>query len=194
MRRQLYTLFSTYGPLLSIIATRSESMRGQAFVVFRDLAHATAARRALDGFEFYERGMRIEYARSKSKATLLEERGAEGVWEVQAQLAKGKEGSNGKVTFSSAGAERVGRERKRAREEARERGEKAGESSEEEESSDEEEKPAKAAKVVAENGDGKEAPAATPAADGAEEDDEDEMDMADSDDDSDAGPKPPPAS
>jgi len=30
-------------------------MRGQAFVVFRDLQSATAALRALDGFEFYEK-------------------------------------------------------------------------------------------------------------------------------------------
>lgn len=32
-------------------------MRGQAFVVFGDLSGATAARRALEGFEFYERSL-----------------------------------------------------------------------------------------------------------------------------------------
>ncbi|PWN27142.1 RNA-binding domain-containing protein [Jaminaea rosea] len=192
LRRQLYSLFSTYGPVISIVATRAAGMRGQAFVVFRDLSSATAARRALDGFEFYERGLRIEYAREKSKATLLEERGPEGIWDVQAQVQAGKKD---RVTYSSAGADRVGRERKRAREEARERGEKVkeDESDEDEEEEEDDEPPAKAAKV-AENGDTA-APPPQPAAGGQEEDeeDEDEMDMADSDSDDETGPKPPPA-
>lgn len=57
LRRQLYSLFSTYGKVIDIVATRAEGMRGQAFVVFGDLRSATAARRALDGFEFYERSI-----------------------------------------------------------------------------------------------------------------------------------------
>ncbi|EMR67458.1 putative u2 small nuclear ribonucleoprotein b protein [Eutypa lata UCREL1] len=41
-------------------------MRGQAHVVFRDVQAATQAMRALEGFEFLGRELRIQYAKSKS--------------------------------------------------------------------------------------------------------------------------------
>jgi RNA recognition motif-containing protein len=41
-------LFSTHGKVLDVVAMRGK-MRGQAFVVFRDLQNATAARRREDG-------------------------------------------------------------------------------------------------------------------------------------------------
>jgi U2 small nuclear ribonucleoprotein B'' len=54
LRRQLYCLFSTYGKILDVVATRAQGMRCQAFVVFQDLASSTAALRGLEGFSFYE--------------------------------------------------------------------------------------------------------------------------------------------
>lgn len=55
VKRQLYCLFATYGKLLDVVATKTDGMRGQAFVVFQDLASSTAALRALDGFIFYDK-------------------------------------------------------------------------------------------------------------------------------------------
>ena len=55
LRHQLYYLFGSYGKVLDVVATRADGMRGQAFVVFRDLQSATAALRALEGFEFYQK-------------------------------------------------------------------------------------------------------------------------------------------
>lgn len=55
IRRQLYCLFVSYGKVLDVVAMRNDGMRGQAFIVFRDLASSTAALRALDGFIFYEK-------------------------------------------------------------------------------------------------------------------------------------------
>lgn len=55
LRRQLYVLFNSYGKVIDVVATRADGMRGQAFVVFRHLQSATAAMRALDGFEFYDK-------------------------------------------------------------------------------------------------------------------------------------------
>lgn len=52
IRISLYTLFSTYGPVLDVVALKTMKMRGQAHVVFRDVHTATQAMRALDGFEF----------------------------------------------------------------------------------------------------------------------------------------------
>lgn len=148
LRRQLYALFSTYGKVIDVVATRAEGGRGQAFVVFQNLASATAARRALEGFEFHERGLQISYAKSKSRATIVLERGPEALFDPEAMAAT-QSGStsalaaaskNNKVTYSSAQADQRGREKKRQREEARQRGEKVdGDTSAEEEEEEEEE-------------------------------------------------------
>ncbi|EPE35510.1 RNA-binding, RBD [Glarea lozoyensis ATCC 20868] len=66
IRRSLYTLFSTYGPVLDVVALRTVKMRGQAHVVYRDVQTATQAMRALQGFEFFGLEMQIQYAKSKS--------------------------------------------------------------------------------------------------------------------------------
>jgi hypothetical protein len=49
LRRTLYLLFSAHGKVLDVVALKTPKMRGQAFVVFRDLQSATAARRREDG-------------------------------------------------------------------------------------------------------------------------------------------------
>lgn len=73
LKLQLYALFTTYGKIIDIIASKSQSMRGQAFLVFTDLAGATSAMRACEGMLFYEKPLHIDYARSKSYATLRKE-------------------------------------------------------------------------------------------------------------------------
>ena len=57
IRSQLYALFTTYGKLIDVVATKTPKMRGQAFLVFTDLASATAALRACDGLTFYDKPM-----------------------------------------------------------------------------------------------------------------------------------------
>ncbi|KAF8915941.1 hypothetical protein CPB85DRAFT_1292502 [Mucidula mucida] len=69
LRIQLYALFTTYGKIIDIIASKSPAMRGQAFLVFSDLTGATSALRACDGMVFYDKPMRIAYAKNKSYAT-----------------------------------------------------------------------------------------------------------------------------
>ncbi|KAF4619353.1 hypothetical protein D9613_005213 [Agrocybe pediades] len=70
LKTQLYALFTTYGKIIDIIASKSQKMRGQAFLVFTDLASATSAMRACDGMMFYDKPMHIDYAKTKSYATL----------------------------------------------------------------------------------------------------------------------------
>src|ERR1700744_5229587 len=48
IRLQLFALFTTYGKLIDVVATKTTKMRGQAFLVFTELASATAALRACD--------------------------------------------------------------------------------------------------------------------------------------------------
>ena len=57
LRRELYMLFSTYGPVFDVVALKTKSMRGQAHVLFRDVQSATQAMRACQGFEFSGREM-----------------------------------------------------------------------------------------------------------------------------------------
>ncbi|KAG6002687.1 hypothetical protein E4U21_002839 [Claviceps maximensis] len=66
LRTTLYMLFSTYGPVIDIVALKTMSMRGQAHIVYRDVQTATQAMRALDGQEILGRKLKIQYAKSKS--------------------------------------------------------------------------------------------------------------------------------
>ncbi|KAK4129581.1 hypothetical protein N657DRAFT_640234 [Parathielavia appendiculata] len=59
-------LFSTYGAVLDVVALKTMKMRGQAHIVYKDIQTATQAMRALDGFEFFGRQMKISYAKGKS--------------------------------------------------------------------------------------------------------------------------------
>lgn len=55
LRTAVYMLFSTYGPVLDVVALKTMSMRGQAHVVFRDIQAATQAMRSLEGKTFLGR-------------------------------------------------------------------------------------------------------------------------------------------
>lgn len=66
LKTALYLLFSTYGPVLDVVALKTIKMRGQAHIVFRDVQAATQAMRSLEGFQFLGRELRIQYAKSKS--------------------------------------------------------------------------------------------------------------------------------
>ncbi|TFK28789.1 RNA-binding domain-containing protein [Coprinopsis marcescibilis] len=73
LKTQLYALFTTYGKIIDIVASKSPKMRGQAFLVFSDLAGATTAMRACEGMLFYDKPLHIAYAKTKSFATLSRE-------------------------------------------------------------------------------------------------------------------------
>jgi len=68
LRKSLYAIFSQFGTILDIIAMKTLKTRGQAFVVFKDIPSATNALRSMQGFPFYDKPMRIAYAKSKSDA------------------------------------------------------------------------------------------------------------------------------
>ncbi|CAN9510052.1 unnamed protein product [Ophioblennius macclurei] len=67
LKRSLYALFSQFGQIVEIVAMKTMKMRGQAFVVFKELAAATNALRQLQGFPFYNKPMRIQYAKTDSE-------------------------------------------------------------------------------------------------------------------------------
>lgn len=62
----LYALFSTHGPILEVVALKTNKMRGQAFVIYKDLPSATKAQRELNNFPFYGRPMRVAFSKNRS--------------------------------------------------------------------------------------------------------------------------------
>jgi U2 small nuclear ribonucleoprotein B'' len=69
MKKCLYAIFSQFGKILDVVVMRSIRLRGQAWVVFEEIGSATSALRAMQGFPFFEKPMRLSYAKSKSDAT-----------------------------------------------------------------------------------------------------------------------------
>jgi len=68
LKKSLYAIFSQFGEILEIVAAKNIRARGQAFVVFKDINSASNALRSMQGFPFYEKPMRINYAKKKSDA------------------------------------------------------------------------------------------------------------------------------
>ncbi|XP_048463864.1 U2 small nuclear ribonucleoprotein B'' isoform X1 [Rhincodon typus] len=66
LKRALYALFSQFGQIVDIVALKTMKMRGQAFVIFKEITCATSALRQLQGFPFYGKPMRIQYAKTDS--------------------------------------------------------------------------------------------------------------------------------
>ncbi|PWY76174.1 RNA binding domain protein [Aspergillus heteromorphus CBS 117.55] len=66
LRLSLYMLFSTYGTVLDVVALKTEKMRGQAHIVFKDVQASTQAMRSLQGAEFFGKQMKIVYAKGAS--------------------------------------------------------------------------------------------------------------------------------
>ncbi|KAJ1105602.1 hypothetical protein NDU88_003007 [Pleurodeles waltl] len=78
LKKSLYAIFSQFGQILDILVSRSLKMRGQAFVIFKEVSSATNALRSMQGFPFYDKPMRIQYAKidsdiiAKMKGTFVE--------------------------------------------------------------------------------------------------------------------------
>lgn len=53
----LFNLFEAFGQVLQIVCKRSDRMRGQAFVVFREVGEATAAKNNLNGYPVFGKPM-----------------------------------------------------------------------------------------------------------------------------------------
>ncbi|EJT97490.1 RNA-binding domain-containing protein, partial [Dacryopinax primogenitus] len=110
LRAQLYALFTPYGKVIDVVARKGTKMKGQAFVVFGDLAGATTAMRAMDGEFFYDKPMHIQYGRTKSHATIRIEQGADAV-PFGARSSTTVNGKSEKIVMSRAEGEAADRER-----------------------------------------------------------------------------------
>ncbi|KAH7820146.1 U2 small nuclear ribonucleoprotein B'' [Monocercomonoides exilis] len=79
LKRNLYLLFSQYGIVIDIVCLKTQKMRGQAFIVFRERGMAAIAMKNLQGKNFFGKPMNIAYSKSQSYATMREE-GLDPLW------------------------------------------------------------------------------------------------------------------
>lgn len=75
LKRSLYSLFSQFGQIIDLVASKRPDMRGQAFIVYKDVASASNALRNLQGYPFYDKPFKINFAKGKSKAVVEMEGG-----------------------------------------------------------------------------------------------------------------------
>ncbi|KAJ8405871.1 hypothetical protein AAFF_G00313080 [Aldrovandia affinis] len=66
LKKSLYAIFSQFGQILDILVSGSLRMKGQAFVIFKEVSSASSALRSMQGFPFYDKAMRIQYTMTDS--------------------------------------------------------------------------------------------------------------------------------
>lgn len=66
LKKSLYHVFSQFGNILDIQCKKTLALRGQAWIIYEDLGSATKALREMQGFSFYSKAMRVDYAKIKS--------------------------------------------------------------------------------------------------------------------------------
>ncbi|XP_041018201.1 U1 small nuclear ribonucleoprotein A-like [Juglans microcarpa x Juglans regia] len=66
LKKSLHAVFSQFGKILEVLAFKTLKHKGQAWVIFEDVSSASNALRQMQGFPFYDKPMRIQYAKTKS--------------------------------------------------------------------------------------------------------------------------------
>lgn len=66
LKQSLHAVFKQFGTILEILAFKTLKHKGQAWLVFKDVASATSAIEKMQGFPFYDKPLRLQYAKSKS--------------------------------------------------------------------------------------------------------------------------------
>uniref|UniRef100_A0A0E0H9T0 Kinesin-like protein n=1 Tax=Oryza nivara TaxID=4536 RepID=A0A0E0H9T0_ORYNI len=66
LKKSLRAVFSQFGKILDVLAFKTLKHKGQAWVVFEDVASATEALKSMQDFPFHNKPMRIQYAKTKS--------------------------------------------------------------------------------------------------------------------------------
>jgi RNA recognition motif-containing protein len=67
LKENLFHLFSEFGDIISIITKNNAKMRGQAFIIFKDINSAKNAKLSLNHFIFLGKELNINYSKNPSK-------------------------------------------------------------------------------------------------------------------------------
>ena len=74
LKKCLYCLFSQFGQIAAVQAVKTNKLRGQAWVVFADVASATNALQCLQGFPFFDKPIVRPWPRRAFAATCSQQR------------------------------------------------------------------------------------------------------------------------
>lgn len=75
----LTEIFSEYGTVIEIVAKTNLKAKGQAFVVFDSADSAANAIEEVNGFELFGKPMQLDFARTRSDATVKQQEGDAGL-------------------------------------------------------------------------------------------------------------------
>ena len=73
----LEEIFSEYGTILEVVAKTNLKAKGQAFIVFDNVESATRAIEEINGFDIFDKPMILDYAKTRSDATVQREGGSD---------------------------------------------------------------------------------------------------------------------
>ncbi|KAE8310692.1 tubulin folding cofactor D C terminal-domain-containing protein [Aspergillus transmontanensis] len=75
LKEALEEIFSEYGNVIDIVAKTNLKAKGQAFIVFDSVESASNAIDEINGFELFDKPMVLDFAKTRSDATVLREGG-----------------------------------------------------------------------------------------------------------------------
>ena len=73
LKEALTEIFSEYGNIIDFVARRNLKAKGQAFIVFDTIEAASSAIEEIQGFELFDKPMVLEFAKTRSDATVHRE-------------------------------------------------------------------------------------------------------------------------
>ncbi|KAJ5279428.1 U1 small nuclear ribonucleoprotein [Penicillium angulare] len=77
LKEALEEVFGEFGNVLEIVAKTNLRAKGQAFIVYDSVEAATRAIDEVNGFDLFDKPMVLDYAKTRSDATVLRENGSE---------------------------------------------------------------------------------------------------------------------
>lgn len=77
LKEALTEIFSEYGTIIEIVAKTNLKAKGQAFIVFDNAESAKSAIEEVNGFELFEKPMVLDFAKTRSDATVMKDGGTE---------------------------------------------------------------------------------------------------------------------
>jgi RNA recognition motif-containing protein len=77
LKEALEEIFSEFGNVLEIVAKANLKAKGQAFIVYDSVEAATRAIDEANGFDLFEKPMVLDYAKTRSDATVMREGGSD---------------------------------------------------------------------------------------------------------------------
>lgn len=77
LKEALEEIFSEFGNVVEIVAKTNLKAKGQAFIVYDSVDAATRAIEEVNGFEIFDKPMVLDYAKTRSDATVLREAGTD---------------------------------------------------------------------------------------------------------------------